>query len=154
RRSATSAAASYPLRMSGGPAPKGPDDMRSLRQSRPSQTKVPRSVKSPDRMARVDRRLRGNVRRTMSEAPIFHRLLIERDDEIQKLTLGGVVPLDVEIWPTCVVFRVATASCSRLDRTTMRERRPSTPTRAIGCRGANTTHAGGRFDLHLLVPII
>ena len=90
----------------------------------------------------------------MSEAPIFHRLLIERDDEIQKLTLGEVVPLDVQIWPTCVVFRVATASCSRLDRTTMREQRPSTPTRAIGCRGANTTHAGGRFDLHLLVPII
>jgi len=76
-------------------------------------------------------------------------------DEIQKLTPGDAVPVDVEIWPTSIVLprghRLVLEIGSHDDaRTTFQHTDPRD--RVEG--GTNTIHAGGRFDSHVLLPII
>jgi predicted acyl esterase len=67
---------------------------------------------------------------------------------------GEIVPLDIEIWPTSMVFRKG-----------HRLRLDIQPRDGLGAgafthyhadynQGQNTIHAGGAFDSYLLVPII
>ena len=76
-------------------------------------------------------------------------------DEIQKLTPGEPVRVEIEIWPTSVVFppghRLVLEVGSRDDaRTTFQHSDPRD--RVYG--GTNTIHTGGRFDSSLLLPIV
>jgi hypothetical protein len=76
-------------------------------------------------------------------------------DEIQKLAPGDAVAVDVEIWPTSIVFprghRLVLEVGSHDDvRMTFQHADPHD--RVQG--GWHTIHAGGRFDSHLLLPII
>jgi uncharacterized protein len=76
-------------------------------------------------------------------------------DEIQKLTPGQPVRVEIEIWPTSIVFpaghRLVLEIGARDDERTIFQH--SDPRdRVYG--GTNTIHAGGRFDSRLLVPII
>jgi predicted acyl esterase len=76
-------------------------------------------------------------------------------DEIQKLTPGEPVPLAIEIWPTSTVFarghRLVLEIGSRDDPASMFQH--SDPRDRVQV-GTNTLHTGGRFDSHLLLPII
>jgi len=76
-------------------------------------------------------------------------------DEIRKLTPGEPVPLEIEIWPTSVVFarghRLVLEVGSHDDpRSTFQHSDPRDRVQ----EGTNTVHAGGRFDSQLLLPII
>ena len=75
-------------------------------------------------------------------------------DERQWLTAATPVQVVVEIWPTCMVF--AKGHRLRLD---IQPRdgfgsAPYTHFNADYNTGTNTIHMGGRFDSHLLLPII
>jgi predicted acyl esterase len=77
-------------------------------------------------------------------------------DELQRLEPGAIVPVEVEIWPTSVVFEpgetlvleVAAEDDPRIapflhDHPVDRVR-----------RGSTTLHTGGAHDAHLLLPLI
>ena len=76
-------------------------------------------------------------------------------DEIQKLTPGEPVSLEIEIWPTSVVFarghRLVLEVGSHDDpRSTFQHSDPRDRVQD----GTNTIHTGSGFDSHLLLPII
>ena len=76
-------------------------------------------------------------------------------DDIQKLTPGDKVPLEIEIWPTSIVFprghRLVLAVGSHDDpRTTFQHSDPDDRIQT----GTNTIYTGGTFDSHLLLPVI
>ncbi|HZR80468.1 MAG TPA: CocE/NonD family hydrolase [Candidatus Binatia bacterium] len=76
-------------------------------------------------------------------------------DEIQKLTPGQPVCVDVEIWPTSIVLapghRLVLEIGSHDDpRTTFQH---DDPCDRVHC-ATNTIHTGGRFDSRLLLPIV
>ena len=75
-------------------------------------------------------------------------------DERQPLKPGQIVQVEVEIWPTCMVF--AKGHRIRLDI----EPRdgvgsaPYTHYHADYKTGANTIYTGGKFASHVLLPVI
>ena len=77
-------------------------------------------------------------------------------DEIQKVAPGEIVPVEIEIWPTSVVL----APGERLVLEVAAHDEPriapflhDDPRDRI-CARAVTLHTGGRFDSHLLLPVI
>jgi predicted acyl esterase len=76
-------------------------------------------------------------------------------DEVQKLTPGEPVSVEIEIWPTSIVFpaghRLVLQIGSRDDEKTMFQH--SDPRDRVYA-DTNTVHAGERFDSRLLLPII
>jgi predicted acyl esterase len=76
-------------------------------------------------------------------------------DEIQKLTPGEPVCVEIEIWPTSIVFpaghRLVLEVGSRDDKRTTFQHSDARD-RVYG--GTTTIHAGERFDSRLLLPII
>ena len=76
-------------------------------------------------------------------------------DEIQKVEPGKPVPVEIEILPTSTVFEPG----HRLVLEVRANDDPGhffthTDPRDRIQRGANTIHTGGKFDSHLLLPII
>jgi len=82
-----------------------------------------------------------------------------RHDVLQPLTPGEIVPLDVEIWPTSMVFEAGHrlvldlqahdgAGASLFTHTDPIDRDPA----RLG--GTNTIHTGGSWASFLLLPII
>jgi predicted acyl esterase len=77
-------------------------------------------------------------------------------DELQPLQKGVIVPVEIEIWPTSVVFeggsRLVLEVASRDDHgvAPFVHDHPDDRKRA----GSTTLHCGGAHDAHLLVPII
>jgi predicted acyl esterase len=77
-------------------------------------------------------------------------------DELQKLEPGAIVPVDIEIWPTSVVFEpgehlvleVASEDDPRMEPFLHND--PIDRKR----RGITTIHAGGGYDSYLLMPLI
>ena len=77
-------------------------------------------------------------------------------DEIQKVRPGEAVPVEIEILPTSAVFErghrlVLEVGAQDDARTLLPARRSARPRSQ---RGTVTIHTGGRFDSHLLLPII
>ena len=76
-------------------------------------------------------------------------------DEIQKLTPGEPVRVEIEIWPTSIVFpaghRLVLEVGSHDDKNTTFQHSDS---RDRVYAATNTIHTGGRFDSRLLLPII
>ncbi len=76
-------------------------------------------------------------------------------DEIQKLEPEEIVPVEVEIWPTSVVFerghRLVLEVGAKDDP---RHTQLHTDTRDRIQTGTNTIHTGSAYDSHLLLPII
>ena len=81
-------------------------------------------------------------------------------DELQKLRGGEIVALDVEIWPTSMVFPQGSTlqlSITPVDgiapgqfyHTDPVDRPPP-----VFIDGSYTIHTGGRYDSHLLLPIV
>ncbi|HUI25126.1 MAG TPA: CocE/NonD family hydrolase [Candidatus Kryptonia bacterium] len=76
-------------------------------------------------------------------------------DELQKLRPDEIVPVEIEIWPTSVVFE-------RGDRLVLEVGAKDDPLSSFqhddprdrARTGTNTIHTGGAFDSHLLLPII
>jgi predicted acyl esterase len=76
-------------------------------------------------------------------------------DEIQKLTPGEPVRVEIEIWPTSIVFPVGHRLVLEVgshddEKTTFQHTDPRDRVWAA----TNTIHAGGGFDSSLLLPII
>ena len=71
------------------------------------------------------------------------------------LTPGEIVRVEVEIWPTSMVFKKATASGSTSSRATASASSHYMHYHADYNSGAtNTVYAGGDTDSHLLLPVI
>lgn len=82
-------------------------------------------------------------------------------DEVEKLTLGEVVPLDIEIWPTSMVFpkgwrlvlTVQGHDFIAAPPGRMRHDHPEDrPVEEFG--GANTVFSGGQRASYLLMPLV
>jgi len=77
-------------------------------------------------------------------------------DELQKVAPGEIVPVDLEIWPTCVVFEpgerlvleVAAHDEPRIAPFLHDDPRDRVLAKTL------TLHTGGRYDSHLLLPVI
>lgn len=104
--------------------------------------------------------LRASHRKTDPARSLPHRPW-HTHDEVQKLQAGEVYPLDVEIWPTCMVFPkgwrlvltvqghdfiVAPPGRMRHDHPVDRP--------ASEFAGTNTLHTGGPTDSFLLLPLV
>ena len=72
---------------------------------------------------------------------------------------GEIVPVEIEIWPSSTLFRAGEQM-----RVVVMGKDPFPPSDAPGVgiavhpvtrnAGKHTIHTGGRFDSHLLVPVI
>jgi predicted acyl esterase len=78
-------------------------------------------------------------------------------DELQKVRPGEIVPVEVEIWPTSVVFepgdRLVLEIGSKDDDSTGFSFLHTEPRDRIQT-GTTSIHTGGSFNSHLLLPII
>jgi hypothetical protein len=77
-------------------------------------------------------------------------------DELRKLAPGEIVPVEVEIWPTSVVFEPGerlVLEVAAHDEPRIAPFLHDDPRDRI-CARAVTLHTGGRFDSHLLLPVI
>jgi predicted acyl esterase len=77
-------------------------------------------------------------------------------DELQKLTPGEIVPVELEIWPTSVVFEPGERLVLEIaahDEPRIAPFLHDDPRDRI-CAKTVTLHTGGRFDSHLLLPVI
>ena len=77
-------------------------------------------------------------------------------DEIQKVRPARSFPVEIEIWPTSVVFErghrlVLEVGAQDDPRTLLPARRSARPRSSAA---TVTIHTGGAFDSHLLLPII
>ena len=81
-------------------------------------------------------------------------------DEVQKLTPGEIVAVEVEIWPTSMVFPKGSSllfSVSAVDGKVPGQFYHTDPTDRpadVFIDGIYTLHTGGNYDAHLLLPII
>jgi len=81
-------------------------------------------------------------------------------DEIQKLTPGEVVAVEVEIWPTSMVFPKGSRlvlSVTAVDGMVPGQfyhTDPADRPAEVFIDGTYTLHTGGDYDAHLLLPII
>ena len=75
-------------------------------------------------------------------------------DERQWLRRGKLVRLDVEIWPTCMVFSKGHRIRLDLQPKDGAGSAPYTHYSADYNTGSNTIHAGGSMPSHLLLPVI
>jgi predicted acyl esterase len=82
-------------------------------------------------------------------------------DEVQKLVPGQVYPLDVEIWPTSMVYRKGYRLCLTVQGGDFVVDKPGRllhddpvdrNTEDFG--GVTTIHTGAKFDSHMLMPMI
>ncbi|HKP42702.1 CocE/NonD family hydrolase [Mycobacterium sp.] len=76
---------------------------------------------------------------------------------VEPLPAGGEpVPLDIEIWPSSTVFEAGETLRLVIQGRDINSYAPMTPTSAHDSRnnGAHRIHTGGRYDSHLLVPVI
>ena len=77
----------------------------------------------------------------------------------QMLGAGEIVPVEIEIWPSSTLFRAGETM-----RVVVMGRDPFPPSDAPGAgiafhpetrnAGRHIIHTGGRFDSHILVPVI
>jgi predicted acyl esterase len=78
-------------------------------------------------------------------------------DELQKVRSGEIIPVEIEIWPTCVVFepedRLVLEIGSKDDDSTGFYFIHADPRDRVQT-GTNLIHTGGSFNSHLLLPII
>jgi predicted acyl esterase len=78
----------------------------------------------------------------------------------QRLTPGEVVPLDIEIWPSSTFFRKGErlrVLVKGSDIYPYPQRAPGLPLALHADtrnQGEHVIHSGGRYDSHLLVPVI
>lgn len=76
----------------------------------------------------------------------------------QKLTPGEIVPVDIEIWPSSTRFEVGSELRLVIQGSDIRKypKRYAVYARHEETvnRGRHIVHAGGRFDSHLLVPVV
>jgi uncharacterized protein len=81
-----------------------------------------------------------------------------------RLEPGGIVPVEIEIWPSSTLFRKGEAlqltvqggdfSYTKSNPLPVEHGRiPVSHARTVN-RGRHTLHTGGRYDSHLLVPVI
>jgi predicted acyl esterase len=76
-------------------------------------------------------------------------------DDLQKLQPGEIVPVEIEIWPTSLVVErgerlVLEVGAKDDPLSSFQHDDPRDRART----GTNTIHTGGKFDSHLLLPII
>jgi len=95
-----------------------------------------------------------DVARSQPERPVhLHR-------REQRLTPGEVVPLDIEIWPSSTFFRKGErlrVLVKGSDIYPYPQRAPGLPLALHADtrnQGEHVIHSGGRYDSHLLVPVI
>ena len=77
-------------------------------------------------------------------------------DEVQKLTPGEVVPVEVEIWPTSMVFEKGHRMVLEIASRDGKGLRPflHTDENDRHLSGTNTVHTGGDNRSHILLPVI
>ena len=90
-------------------------------------------------------------RRSTPQQPF---LLHQRE---QRLAPGEIVAVDIELWPQSTLFRAGEALRVLVKGTDIQSYQP--PKSAAGHRqlrnaGRHILHTGGRFDSHLLLPVI
>jgi len=74
-------------------------------------------------------------------------------DRLEKVSAGEIVPIDIEILPSSTWFEAGSKlEISILGRDGAKY--PAFRHRCLLNRGAHAIHCGGRFDSHLLVPLI
>ena len=98
-------------------------------------------------------RLRASHRKTDPERSFPHRPWHTHDEE-QPLTPGEPVDLDVEIWPTCMVFKRGHRIRLDIQPRDGIGSAPYTHYAADYNSGTNTIFAGGARASYLLLPII
>ena len=77
-------------------------------------------------------------------------------DELQKVTPGEIVPVEIEIWPTSIVCEAGerlVLEVAAHDEPRIAPFLHDDPRDRI-CAREVTLHTGGRFDSHLLLPVI
>lgn len=100
-------------------------------------------------------RLRASLRRKCptrsTESEPFHPF-----DELQKLSPDAVVPLEIGFWPYSMRWRAGETLELWIGGTDLLKRPefPSLPPIPTINRGRHVIHLGGRYDSHLLVPMI
>jgi len=78
------------------------------------------------------------------------------NDELQKVKPGEVVPVEVEIWPSSFVLRKGQSLTLRIaanDDQGMASYSHNDPEDRVPS-GTTTIHTGGKYDSHLLLPVI
>lgn len=99
---------------------------------------------------RVSRRELDPERSTPEQPRYLHR-------SDQPLTSGEVVPVDIEIWPSGTRFRggetLRLVVRATMSTRTLRALFAQGHTFTVN-RGRHVLHTGGRYDSHLLVPVI
>ncbi len=75
----------------------------------------------------------------------------------QPLLPGEVVPVEIEIWPSSTLFRAGESLRLIVQGSDVQQYPPGVVAMAHSAtrnRGAHVVHTGGRYDSHLLVPVI
>jgi uncharacterized protein len=87
-----------------------------------------------------------------------------KHQRIMPIPSGDTVPVDIEIWPTSILFRAGETlqlivqggeiAYTRSNPLPLKHGRICTGHSQTVNRGIHRIHAGGKFDSHLLVPVI
>jgi hypothetical protein len=75
-------------------------------------------------------------------------------NEPQKLHPGEIVPVEIGFWPTAQVFHAGESICLTVAGFDyLGKKAPAGFTDTLN-KGDHVIHTGGRYDSHLLVPVI
>jgi uncharacterized protein len=102
----------------------------------------------PDGMLRVSHRQLDKSKSTPSMPVQTHRTL-------QLLKPGEIVPVEIQIWPTGLVFHKGEQLRLTVNGFDFAESKPEDrPNRVSYNKGTHIIHTGGKYDSYLLVPVI
>jgi uncharacterized protein len=102
----------------------------------------------PDGMLRVSHRQLDEAKSTASMPVHTHRTL-------QLLKPGEIVPIEIQLWPTGMVFHKGEQLRLTVDSFDFAESKPmDRPQRVAYNKGTHIIHTGGKYDSYLLVPVI
>jgi len=102
----------------------------------------------PDGMLRVSQRELDEEKSTPSMPVHTHR-------KQQLLKKGEIVPIEIQLWPTGMVFHAGEQLRLTIAGYDFSESAPQDrPGRVTINRGSHIIHAGGKYDSYLLVPLI
>jgi hypothetical protein len=98
--------------------------------------------------------LRVSHRELDEERSTAHQPVLKHQREI-KLAAGEVVPVEIELWPASVLFEAGETLRLTVIGSDLHahEAWKHDGVRTVN-RGAHVIHTGGKYDSHLLVPVI
>ena len=102
-------------------------------------------------------RLRVSLRHVDEEASTEYEPKLTFD-RIEKLQPGQIVPIDIPLWPTAMAFRAGeklrfVVSAEDIYGVPLSQMSDMDEARSSN-RGKHVFHAGGRYDSHLLIPLV